>query len=86
MKIDNIDLNEKSKKDFTEFSLMTIIDRALPSVHDGVKPVQRRILYGMHKIGAKNHMKSAKITGFIMGEQNSFNKKIWFIKEFRRPR
>ncbi len=64
-------LTTEMKKSFLEYSLSVIVSRALPDVKDGLKPVQRRIVYGMNELGAycdKPYKKSARITGEVMGK------------------
>ena len=61
---------EEMEKSFIDYAMSVIVDRALPSVEDGLKPVHRRILYAMHEMGlepGKQTSKSAKITGHTMG-------------------
>ena len=63
---------EKVMEDsFFRYSMSVIIDRALPDVRDGMKPVHRRILYGMGEMGVRPntaHKKSARIVGDVMGK------------------
>ena len=59
------------KTSFIDYAMSVIVSRALPDVRDGLKPVQRRILYGMNELGVtpdKPHKKSARITGDVMGK------------------
>lgn len=59
------------KQSFIDYAMTTITDRALPDVRDGLKPVHRRILYGMRALGItpeKPHKKSARIVGDVMGK------------------
>src|SRR5690625_1545345 len=59
------------KKSFLDYSMSVIVSRALPDVRDGMKPVHRRILYGMNELGNtpdKAHKKSARIVGDVMGK------------------
>lgn len=61
---------EEMEQSFIDYAMSVIVDRALPSVEDGLKPVHRRILYAMHDMGlepGKQTSKSAKITGHTMG-------------------
>ncbi|KKU54821.1 MAG: gyrase, A subunit protein [Parcubacteria group bacterium GW2011_GWA1_47_11] len=61
---------EEMKTSFLDYAMSVIVERALPDVRDGLKPVQRRILYAMHEMGLRpnaKYQKSAKITGFTMG-------------------
>lgn len=74
MKTDNmiqLDFSEEMKTSFRNYAISVIIDRALPDVRDGLKPVQRRILYSMTELGLdpkKPHRKSARIVGDTMGK------------------
>lgn len=66
-----LDYSEEMKNSFRDYAVNTIIDRAIPDVRDGLKPVQRRILYSMMELGLdpkKPHRKSARIVGDTMGK------------------
>ncbi len=66
-----IDFSEEMKTSYRDYAVNVIIDRALPDVRDGLKPVQRRILYAMTELGLdpkKPHRKSARIVGDTMGK------------------
>lgn len=66
-----MDFSEEMKNSFRDYAMSVIIARALPDVRDGLKPVQRRILYSMVELGldpAKPHRKSARIVGDTMGK------------------
>lgn len=68
---ESTDLAQTMRKSFLEYSMSVIVSRALPDVRDGLKPVHRRILYGMHELGLtpdKPHKKSARIVGDVMGK------------------
>ena len=70
-KFEPTDLAKTMRKSFLEYSMSVIVSRALPDVRDGLKPVHRRILYGMHELGVtpdKPHKKSARIVGDVMGK------------------
>lgn len=70
-KIRERDYNKEMKQSFIDYSMTTITDRALPDVRDGLKPVHRRLLYGMRMLGIthdKPHKKSARIVGDVMGK------------------
>src|SRR3989337_2187736 len=59
------------KKSYLNYAMSVIVQRALPDVRDGLKPVHRRILYGMHDMGLSHsakYTKSAKIVGEVMGK------------------
>ena len=67
----NVNLTNEMKTSFIDYAMSVIVARALPDVRDGLKPVHRRILYGMHELGVtpeKPHKKSARITGDVMGK------------------
>lgn len=64
------DIEEKMKEAYLDYSMSVIVSRALPDVRDGLKPVHRRILYGMQELGLqpnKPHRKSARLVGEVMG-------------------
>lgn len=66
-----LDFSEEMKNSYRDYALSVIISRALPDVRDGLKPVQRRILYAMSELGLENtkpHRKSARIVGDTMGK------------------
>ena len=66
----NVNLTKEMKTSFIDYAMSVIVARALPDVRDGLKPVHRRILYGMNELGVtpdKPHKKSARITGDVMG-------------------
>ena len=64
------DLVSEVKKDFLDYAMSVIVSRALPDVRDGLKPVHRRIIYGMREMGNtpdKPHKKAARTVGDVMG-------------------
>jgi DNA gyrase subunit A len=66
----SINIEEEMRRSYLDYSMSVIIGRALPDVRDGLKPVHRRILYGMQEMGLqfnKKYTKSAKVTGHVMG-------------------
>lgn len=66
----DLHFEKEIKKSFLDYAMSVIVSRALPDVRDGLKPVQRRIIYGMNDLGATAsvaHKKSARITGDVMG-------------------
>lgn len=70
-KIDSVMLSGKLKRSFFNYAMSVIVDRALPDARDGLKPVQRRILYGMDELKVYYnvaHKKSARIVGDVMGK------------------
>lgn len=69
--IQDVNLTSEMKESFIDYAMSVIVARALPDVRDGLKPVHRRILYGMNELGVtpdKPHKKSARIVGDIMGK------------------
>ncbi len=70
-KIIKIDIEEEMKSAYIDYSMSVIVSRALPDVRDGLKPVHRRVLYGMLDLGVmsnKPHKKSARIVGEVLGK------------------
>ncbi|WP_159152459.1 DNA gyrase subunit A [Enterococcus faecalis] len=70
-KIQDVNLTSEMKESFIDYAMSVIVARALPDVRDGLKPVHRRILYGMNELGVtpdKPHKKSARIVGDVMGK------------------
>lgn len=70
-RIENVNLSETMRTSFLDYAMSVIVARALPDVRDGLKPVQRRILYGMNELGItpeKPYKKSARIVGDVMGK------------------
>lgn len=69
--IHDVNLASEMKTSFIDYAMSVIVSRALPDVRDGLKPVHRRILYGMNELGVtpdKPHKKSARIVGDVMGK------------------
>jgi len=69
--IEPIDIQEEMERSFLDYAMSVIVSRALPDVRDGLKPVHRRILWGMNELNAnpdRPTMKSARITGEVMGK------------------
>lgn len=70
-RIKNVDLSKVMRTSFLDYAMSVIVARALPDVRDGLKPVHRRILYGMNELGVtpdKPYKKSARIVGEVMGK------------------
>ena len=70
-KIVPVSLEEEMKSSYIDYSMSVIVARALPDVRDGLKPVHRRVLYGMHELGMsynKPYKKSARIVGEVLGK------------------
>ena len=70
-KIIPINIEEEMKSKYIDYSMSVIVSRALPDVRDGLKPVHRRILYGMHELGIRSsssYKKSARIVGEVLGK------------------
>ncbi len=65
-----VNIEDEMRRSYLDYSMSVIIGRALPDVRDGLKPVHRRVLYGMQEMGLqhnKKYTKSAKVTGHVMG-------------------
>ena len=70
-KIIPINIEDEMKSAYIDYSMSVIVSRALPDVRDGLKPVHRRVLYGMSQLGltaSKSHKKSARIVGEVLGK------------------
>ncbi|MCF8372992.1 MAG: DNA gyrase subunit A [Bacteroidales bacterium] len=70
-KIIKINIEEEMKSAYIDYSMSVIVSRALPDVRDGLKPVHRRVLYGMNELGltaGRAHKKSARIVGEVLGK------------------
>ena len=66
-----INIDEEMKSAYIDYSMSVIVSRALPDVRDGLKPVHRRVLFGMHELGVRAtsaHKKSARIVGEVLGK------------------
>jgi DNA gyrase subunit A len=66
-----VNIEEQMKSSYIDYSMSVIVSRALPDVRDGLKPVHRRVLYGMHDMGvtsSKSYKKSARIVGDVLGK------------------
>ncbi len=71
MPVKDIPIDEEMKNSYMDYAMSVIVSRALPDVRDGLKPVHRRILYGMYELGLyhnKPYKKSARIVGEVMGK------------------
>lgn len=69
--IQPISIMEEMQRSYLDYAMSVIVSRALPDVRDGLKPVHRRILYGMNELGLdwnKKYVKSARVTGDVMGK------------------
>ncbi len=70
-KIIKVDIEEQMKSAYIDYAMSVIVSRALPDVRDGLKPVHRRVLFGMHELGVfsnRTHKKSARIVGEVLGK------------------
>lgn len=70
-KIIPVNIEDQMKSAYIDYSMSVIVSRALPDVRDGLKPVHRRVLFGMHELGIKatgSHKKSARIVGEVLGK------------------
>ena len=66
-----INIEEQMKSAYIDYSMSVIVSRALPDVRDGLKPVHRRVMYGMHELGIKStgaYKKSARVVGEVLGK------------------
>src|SRR6202022_3642031 len=69
--IEPIEIQTEMERSFLDYAMSVIVARALPDARDGLKPSPRRILYGMHDLGARSdrtRLKSARVTGDVMGK------------------
>ncbi|HUR78920.1 MAG TPA: DNA gyrase subunit A [Acidimicrobiales bacterium] len=69
--VEDIELSEEMERSFLDYAMSVIVQRALPDARDGLKPVHRAILYGMHDMGARSdrpRMKCARVSGEVMGK------------------
>ena len=67
----DVDISNEVRTAFLDYSMSVIVSRALPDVRDGLKPVHRRIIFGMNELGMqsdKPYKKSARIVGDVMGK------------------
>ena len=83
-KIIEIKLASEMKSSFLSYAMSVIVSRALPDVRDGLKPVHRRILYGMDELNYsdKQYKKSARIVGDVMGKYHpteTGNQTRWYV-------
>jgi len=70
-KIENSPIVDEMQRSYLDYAMSVIVARALPDVRDGLKPVHRRILYAMHKVGlsySARFSKSAKVVGEVLGK------------------
>ena len=70
-KVISINIEDEMKSAYIDYSMSVIVSRALPDVRDGLKPVHRRVLYGMHELGVRSnsaYKKSARIVGEVLGK------------------
>jgi DNA gyrase subunit A len=66
-----INIEDEMKSAYIDYSMSVIVSRALPDVRDGLKPVHRRVLFGMHELGIRSntaYKKSARIVGEVLGK------------------
>ena len=81
-RIQDIDLSQEMQGSFLEYAYSVIYSRALPDARDGLKPVQRRILYQMAEMGLRpdrGHVKSARVVGEVMGKLHPHgDSAIWY--------
>jgi len=73
--IEKVPLHQFAEKAYLDYSMYVILDRALPHIGDGMKPVQRRIIYAMSELGLRataKHKKSARTVGDVLGKFANF--------------
>ena len=81
--IDSISLKDYAEESYLNYSMYVILDRALPHIGDGMKPVQRRILYAMSELGlnaGSKYKKSARTVGDVIGKINTDSNKSKYCK------
>ena len=69
-RIKKVNIEEEMKSSYIDYSMSVIVSRALPDVRDGLKPVHRRVLFGMSELGVlsnRGYKKSARIVGEVLG-------------------
>ena len=69
--VEDVNIEEEMSRDYIDYSMSVIVGRALPDVRDGLKPVHRRCLYSMHRLGipfGAKHVKSARVVGDVIGK------------------
>ena len=69
--LEDVNIEDEMSRDYIDYSMSVIVGRALPDVRDGLKPVHRRCLYSMHKLGipfSAKHVKSARVVGDVIGK------------------
>jgi DNA gyrase subunit A len=70
-KVHGVDINDQVRRAYLDYAMSVIVARALPDARDGLKPVHRRILFGMHELGVRagsSYKKSARIVGEVLGK------------------
>lgn len=70
-RVEPIDINDEMRESYLSYAMSVIVSRALPDARDGMKPVQRRVLYAMHDMGLRpnfSHKKSARVVGEVLGK------------------
>ena len=78
-RIIKINIENEMKSAYIDYSMSVIVSRALPDVRDGLKPVHRRVLFGMNEMGNnsdKPHRKAAKAVGEVMGKYHPDRKSV----------
>lgn len=88
-KIEDVDLTNKMKDSYINYAMSVIVQRALPDVRDGLKPVHRRILYAMQEAGMTSnrpYKKSARIVGEVLGKYHPHGDSSVYDATVRWPR
>ena len=79
-RIIRINIEDEMKSAYIDYSMSVIVSRALPDVRDGLKPVHRRVLYGMTDLGLahnRSYKKSARIVGEVLGKYHHVSQAPW---------
>src|ERR1035441_5862080 len=78
-----VNIEDEMRRSYLDYSMSVIIGRALPDFRDGLKPVHRRILYGMQEMGLqfnKKYTKSAKVVGHVMGRSEEHTSELQSLR------
>src|SRR5579884_3972754 len=72
-RVETINIEQEMRESYLDYAMSVIVQRALPDVRDGLKPVQRRILYAMHEMGMRSTTKHRKSSGIVGEVLKSFH-------------
>jgi DNA gyrase subunit A len=87
--INDIKIEDEMRSSYLDYAMSVIIARALPDVRDGLKPVQRRILFAMRELGithSGSHKKSARVVGEVLGKYHPHEILQYMMQWFAWPR